>query len=361
MYFYIDESGNTGGASKTSLKSSFGGQRIFTLAAIGAHDEDFLLKRISHLLARHNIKSAELKASTLYKKKPQFIYDVLSVIKSVNAPVFIEAVDKRFMLTANIVNSLVFPDRCFESETRESNFIRNTFAEYLFFTVPDALYNEFLNLCDQPSKEGVNQMIDNLTAELGENLNEVSAALIQSLSMTKGDVEESNDISKFIPIPDTGKHGKLVWMLPNLSSFTNLYARINLYMKGDLSNVQIFHDEQLQFDSIIKAAKIDVEGFPSEKFGFISDSSDYNFSNSANLFFKDSHGLFGIQIADLIAGFVMRFISQRLQNESIDKVVYDAHRMLMTMNREEIGVGMNMVMSAQDANLINRCATTSSP
>ena len=301
------------------------------------------------------INSKELKASTLYKKKPQFITEVFSTIKNEGWPVFVEVVDKKFMLTANIINCLVFPGYCFELETRESNFIRNTFAEYLFLNAPDVLYDEFLYLCAHPSKKGVNQLIDNFIAELSKNLNEVSGALMHSLSMTKDDVGESDDLSVFIPIPDAGKHGKPVWMLPNLSSFTNLYARVNLYMKGKLSDVQIFHDEQLQFDGIIEAAKIDVEGFPSEKFGFVSDSTDYQFNDTANLFFKASHESFGIQIADLIAGFVMRFISQRLKDEPIGTTVYDAHRLLMTMNREEIGVGMNMVMSARDANQINRC------
>lgn len=356
MHFYLDESGNTGGTSKNSLSLSFGGQQIFTLAAIGVQDELRLINKISPLLERHKIKSKEIKASTLYKKKPQFIAEVFSTIKNEGWPVFIEAVDKKFMLAANIVNCLVLPGYCFESETREINFIRNSFAEYLFLNAPEILYEEFLNLCEHPSREGVNHLLDHFIAELGKHGNEVSQALIHSLSMTKDDVKERDDISVFVPIPDTGKHGRQIWMLPNLSSFTNLYARINLYMQGKLSDVQIFHDEQLQFDRIIEAAKMDVEGFPAEKFGFVSDSTNYKFNDTANLFFKASHESFGIQIADVIAGFVMRFISQQLKEEPIETTVYEAHRLLMTLNREEMGVGMNMVMSARDANLINRCA-----
>lgn len=353
MHFFLDESGNTGGTSRNDLQSSFGGQRIFTLAAIGAPNEQSLIDTLSPLLERFNIQSKELKASMLYKKKPQFIAEVFSTIKYQGWPVFIEAVDKKFMLAANIVNCLVLPGYCFESETREINFIRNSFAEYLFLNAPDILYEEFLKLCDYPSREGVNNLIDHFTAELSKHRNEVSVALIHSLSMTRDDVKKRDDISSFIPIPDTGKHGKQVWMLPNLSSFTNLYARINLHMKGKLSDAQIFHDEQLQFDRIIEAAKINVEGFPAEKFGFVSDSTDYKFNDTANLFFKASHESFGIQIADVIAGFVMRFVSQKLKAEPFEKTVLGAHKLLMTMNREEVGAGINMLMSARDANQIN--------
>ena len=355
MQFFLDESGSTGGTSQSSLQTSFGGQRIFALAAIGAQDEKDLLRTVSPLLAQHKINSKELKASNLYKKKPQFIAEVFSTIRNERWPVLVEVVDKKYMLAANIVNCLVFPGFCFESESRESKLMRNIFAEYLFLNAPDFLYQDFLNLCGRPSLEEAIQLINDITSELGRSKNEVSSALMENFSITKDDISKSDDISAFIPIPDAGKHGKQIWMLPNLSSFTNLYARINLYMKGKLSDVQIFHDEQLQFDSIIKAAKIDVEGFPSGKFGFISDYTDYQFNETAKLHFKASHESFGIQIADLIAGFVMRFVSQRLKGEQIGVPLYDALNRLMTMNGQNIGVGMNMVMSARDAKQINRC------
>lgn len=69
MHFFLDESGNTGGTSRNDLQSSFGGQRIFTLAAIGAPNEQSLIDTLLPLLERFNIQSKELKASMLYKKK----------------------------------------------------------------------------------------------------------------------------------------------------------------------------------------------------------------------------------------------------------------------------------------------------
>lgn len=356
MEFYLDESGSTGGISQQSFENTYGGQKIFTLAAIGiATDID---KKIFPLLQRYKIQAKELKASKLYKRKPEFIVEVFKLIKDENWPIFIEAVDKKFMLTANIVNCLVLPGNCFKAETRETNYIRNVFVEYLYAYAPDEVYIHFLKLCTEPSANGLIDLIEEFIGALQNSKNDVSSAIIQSLSMTLDDVKESiigkgEDISEFLPIPDTGKHGKTIWMLPNLSSFTNIYARINLFLKGDLSDVKIFHDEQLQFDDIIAKSKHDLESISPEGFGFISDSSDYKLNMSANLFFKASHDFLGIQFADLIAGYFRLYIEEIRTGEPIDASIRDAHKILMTMNHQEIGVGLNMVMSSTDTNRIN--------
>lgn len=358
MEFYLDESGNTGGISQKSFENTYGGQKIFTLAAIGIGNETELNNKILPLLRHYKIKAKELKASKLYKRKPEFIAELFNLIKDENWPIFIEAVDKKFMLTANIVNSLVLPGNCFKAETRETNYIRNVFAEYLYAYMPDELYIHFLELCTEPSASGLIDLIDEFIGVLQNSKNDVSNAIIHSLNMTRDDVKEnvlgkSDDISDFLPIPDIGKHGKTIWMLPNLSSFTNIYARINLFMKQNLSDVKIFHDEQLQFDDIVKKSKHDLETIPSEKLGFISDSSDYKLDMSADLLFKASHNCVGIQVADLMAGFFRLYIEQIRYDQPMDDSIREAHKILMTMNHQKIGVGLNMVMSSTDTNRIN--------
>lgn len=359
MEFYLDESGNTGGISQKAFLSSYGGQNIFTLAAIGIPDEVEANAKISLLLNQFNINSKELKSSSIYKKKSQFIVDLFTLIKKEGWPVFIEAVDKKFMLTANLINSLIFPGYCFEEETRETNYIRNVFAEYLYTCLPDEIYTSFLHLCETPSPQGLTSLINQFICVMKENQNEVSYAISHSLSMTRDDVENNilgtdDDISAFLPIPDDGKRGKRVWMLPNLSSFTNIYARINLFMNGDLSEVKIYHDEQAQFDQVIEVAKHDVENMPFDGTWFVSDSTNYKFEERADLFFKVSHESIGIQISDILAGFTRLYIEQIRNDQNIDNEIQKAHRILMTMNREELGLGINMVVSTQDFNKICR-------
>ena len=360
MNFYLDESGHNGGVSEKSYATAFDGQRIFTLAAIGLDGvEDKVASGLQKITKKHNVNLTELKASKLYKKKPNFFTDVFSLIKKEGCPIFIEAVDRKYFISTNIVSSLVMPVYSLEKETRETNFIRNVFAEYIFHNVPDNIYSNFLNLCSEPSGKILKEFLNDFIYVLENDKNEVSCALQNSLEMTLNDVNENilddsdSDINAFLPIPDIGKRGKEVWMLPNLSSFTNIYARINLFMEKDLSNVKIFHDEQLQYDDIIEKAKRDVENFSTEKFGFVSESSDYQFTESANLFFRQSHTSIGIQISDLLAGFTMRYIRNILCHESEESTHSEANKILMSMNQENIGVGLNMVLSARDAELIN--------
>ena len=48
---------------------------------------------------------------------------------------------------------------------------------------------------------------------------------------------------RFLPSPDLNRHNKQIWMLPNLSSFTNIYARINLFRRRKLTDVHLVHDQ----------------------------------------------------------------------------------------------------------------------
>lgn len=184
------------------------------------------------------------------------------------------------------MNSLALPAHSFLTETPQTNYVRNIFAEYIFHHAAEHLFDRFLTICEDPSRTELIAVIDKFIAHFTNHETDVSFALVHSLLMTKEDLQKpvtSEDIANFLPGTDISKRGKKILMLPNLSSFTNIYARMNLFMKGDLSGVQIFHDEQLQFDEIIEKAKCDVENFPHSEYGYISSNSDYHFRETANL------------------------------------------------------------------------------
>jgi hypothetical protein len=358
MHFYIDESGNTGGITQKSYASSFDGQRIFSLVALGLISDEDLAEKIQPLIDKYRVKSTEFKASTFYKKRPAFLRELFALIKKEQWPIFIEIVDKKFMLSANIVNSLVLPAHSFLSETPQTNYVRNIFAEYIFYHATEHLFDRFLTICAEPSRTELMAVIDEFIAQFASRETDVSFALVHSLLMTKEDLQKpelaNEDVANFLPGTDISKRGKALLMLPNLSSFINIYARLNLFMKGDLSSMQIFHDEQLQFDEIIEKAKCDVENFPHSEYGYISSNSDYHFRETAKLLFKASHDSLGIQIADAVAGFSRRYFDDVQNERSIHPELKEAQRILMSMNNQRIGVGLNMVTSAHDADKINR-------
>lgn len=89
------------------------------------------------------------------------------------------------------------------------------------------------------------QLNDDQTAEFGLTVEQmVRDAIVEYKEMR---VENSRAHIRFLPSPDLNKHGKNVWMLPNLTSFTNIYARINYFRKRQLDGVRIVHDSSLNW------------------------------------------------------------------------------------------------------------------
>jgi hypothetical protein len=111
----------------------------------------------------------------------------------------------------------------------------------------------------------------------------------------------------FLPLPDTNKRGQLIGVLPYISSFYNLHARLNYLFQRDLSEVSIVHDNQSHFDEILKYYhQSAVESTNKESVTF--DAADFVFLNSSSLEFQDDKGSIGLQVADLFAGLLNKSI-----------------------------------------------------
>ncbi|MCT8767822.1 DUF3800 domain-containing protein, partial [Glaesserella parasuis] len=78
MNIFIDESGNSGDLIKKNMDLNFAGQRIFVLSAL-KFDDNLRLKlenKVRELKEKYKINSNELKSTSLFKKKPEFILDL---------------------------------------------------------------------------------------------------------------------------------------------------------------------------------------------------------------------------------------------------------------------------------------------
>lgn len=75
-----------------------------------------------------------------------------------------------------------------------------------------------------------------------------------------------------------------------------------------MSGVTLFHGEQQQFGDILRQNKMVMEAFTNEDVIPALKTADFEFSASAKLEFMRSHDCIGIQIADVFAGFVARYI-----------------------------------------------------
>jgi hypothetical protein len=349
MDLYIDESGNTGDIASTGEKLDFGGQPVFSLAAIGVKDEPSLAKEFMTLRQRHNVQSSELKLSKVLRRKPKFALDTICLLVESDAPFFIEVVDKKYQLAVSITNNFVWPPYFNTPETQSTVWLNNIFADYIYHHVPDAVHYDFVQCMRQPSNEMVGKYFDVLKAAVIASQTEVAQSIAESIEESKDDFrlmikrEGDQAYRRFLPIPDIGKRNQEVCLLPNFSSFTNIYARMNLYLSGRLKGHRIYHDEQAHFDEIIEAAKEQVEKFDTTAGTFRPPHSNYHFREVASLCFQTSHECIGIQLADIVAGLCMRWYQAHLQKQSNTETLDSAIDRLLCHSDPSKGVGINVV------------------
>ncbi|MGK8194741.1 DUF3800 domain-containing protein [Burkholderia cepacia] len=347
--FYIDESGNTGDLSRTKSNLSFGGQPVFSLAAIGISDETKLTEELNSLRKKYNIQANELKLSKVIKKKPKFALEAIELVVKNVFPFFIEIVDKKYLLAVSITNGFIWPPYFNIEESQQTVWLKNIFADYVYHKIPDEIFFRFVQCMDSPSNEKTNEFFDLLKDCVSTHDHDVAQGITSQVEESKDDFrlmleqEGEKTYKRFLPVPDAGKRDQDVWLLPNFSSFTSIYARINLCLSGNLTGCKIFHDEQAHFDEIIAFAKMQMEGIDMEKFGYKPPFSDYNITQPASLFFKASPESTGIQLADIVAGLAMRWYWDHLENEEASDILDQAMDLLQSHSDRKIGIGINMV------------------
>lgn len=349
MNFYMDESGSTGDIAATDDKLQFGGQPVFSLAAVGIPNEESLTQALNTLRRKHNVKATELKLSKIIKRKPEFALSAIDLLINSDFPFFVEVVDKRYQLAASITNGFIWPPYFNIAESQKTVWLKNIFADYIYYKAPDHVLYEFVQCMREPSNERTDGYFDLLRDSVNGDFHEVAQSISEQVEESKDDfrlmTEQEGDLAylRFLPIPDSGKREQAVWLLPNFSSFTNIYARMNLYLSGELGGCRIFHDEQAQFDEIIAKAKLQVEEADMGSATFKPPHSDYNFEQMTDLIFKTSPESTGIQLADIVAGMSMRWYLAHMQQDTDTEVLDEAMDRLICHSNRNRGVGINVV------------------
>ncbi|CAG2144852.1 DUF3800 domain-containing protein [Cupriavidus plantarum] len=362
--FYLDESGHSGDAVKAGDRFDFKDQPFFVLAAVGLRDEKALSEKLSELRQKYRLPSGELKAKSLVSK-PSFVGDLVTWLCKQELPIFVELVDKKYFIAIHIVNTQVLPPSAGVAESPGVMYFRNQIADFIYAYAPDEVFEGYVNACLAPSADIVRQslqsQIDFATSVMSTTaLPMVSEALrrmcIESLDdLEQMLTEDALAFQRFLPSPDRNKRDKLVWMLPNLTSFTSIYARINKYMKGEIANVRLVHDVQLEYENILRDAK----GLTEElaRSGELPEfpNANYKFSEASSLEFAVSHESVGIQVADLVAGTVMRFCrARKLGDEAQMNDHVRTLGVLLWTTDAETGQGVNQVVPAAEVMEVTR-------
>lgn len=321
LTYYTDESGHSGDlASNTGGNFDFEGQPFFVLAAVGISTLANFEDAIGQLRVKHRIATGELKSKAL-QSKPAFVADLLNMLIAEKCLLFVEVVDKRYFVCIQIVNCILMPPALGFGSDATMTGMRNLMADWLYDCVSEHVLNRFVEACRLPSDHTLMSVLGSLVVlATAETRNEsppgfgrAMQKMVEDTILNYGRMREAGPSAFliFLPVPDDSKSARKIWMLPNLSSLTNLYARINGFHKRRLTGIKLVHDQQLQLDRILERAKATAETVGHDAF---TPHSDYRFTQTADLEFLASDRNLGIQCADVLAGTVMRYFRDMLNN-----------------------------------------------
>ncbi|MFJ5371467.1 DUF3800 domain-containing protein [Pectobacterium versatile] len=324
--YYIDESGNTGDLIVTVGNTNFSSQEYFTLACIGLDTSklsDFF-EYIENLKKKYKIQSKELKFSKirgLFDKKIGFILELTKYIK--DSDFIIEVVDKKYIVSTNIVHCLINPPYFQpEIEPEQAKRIHLEFSQWVYEHVPEEFFIKFTNASRVASEELLIDLFENLlyiAKIIDDPLTSAVCAGIEESLDDFHQFKKMNDLDRdaytyFFPLPDLNKRGEVLAILPYIGSFYNIHARLNFLYDQDLSNVVIVHDDQQHFDDILQyyhesAINNKVDNPSSLEY------TNFNFTNKSHLEFKDDRETIGLQVADVYAGFINKAVFYFMRSE----------------------------------------------
>jgi hypothetical protein len=235
-------------------------------------------------------------------------------------------------------------------------FIRNCLADFLNAEATNDILDTFVHTCLNPSETHLMRSFS-LLEELGRSLLEspgkrdIALGLCRMVEDARSEFlelkEKDSDASlRFLPPPDHNKRSKLVWMLPNLTSFTNIYARLNLYFEQKLQGIHIVHDQQLEIEDILQLGKVAAEAINEQGELPYTPRSNFVFKEIATFAFAQSHEGIGLQMADVVAGAVMRYF--RDDRQALHSDLAGAVEHLIATSDGRTGYGINQVVATAD-------------
>ena len=362
MKLFVDESGNTGETLSKEFKFNFDEQPIYVLAGIlpgpkEAHLDQFFLD----LLTRYKIKASEAKAKQLYERKPRLLNDLIDFLRNNDIPVFIELMDKIYYLNIQITTFFIYPLPPINDSVVAHNMqIASTLSEYLTMEI----YQMFINTCKAYSNESLERFYEELIDHF-DSIDQYHykgyVQLVREAYFESKTLSPEKALRASLPIPDLNPHSRWLHLLPNVSAFTGMIGRVQKHRKiHSIENIQIMHDEQKQFGNIYFESLDIMRGSDSDSFIqniSISQTTSLNLDEKISMKFDESKSNPQIQIADLIAGFTMRFWIDFMNEEESKVDIYLPHFLKLAYYDLPPSAGINFVVPNEDHQKLTFCAS----
>jgi hypothetical protein len=123
---------------------------------------------------------------------------------------------------------------------------------------------------------------------------------------------------------------------------------LNRYHLRKIGRLTLIHDEQRYFAHIMHAGKVSAEGLSKQRVRIELPNADFRFRENATLKFAPSDTTPGVQLADIIAGFTMRYLRDGLAGVRPTQEQDRAFWELMQVAAPRDGTGINYVMTFRD-------------
>lgn len=354
--FYLDESGNSGDVIfREDNNRGISNDPFFALAGVGIPQDENIDGFLNDLKKKHKVQAKDLKVRHVFNK-PKFIQELLEKIVESKYPLFIELMDKRYFVAANIA-SFYFIRHLFIQSPVFANLGRDL-AALIANDLDEIVIAKYSQMCLEPSKQHFIEFARAIYQEFtiainkGVQLKELLSLYLTFLAsdieeIQSGELDERIIEERFIPPQDKNKRGEVIAMLPHVNAFTNLYARINNVVHKDI-DLDIFHDEQLYLDEIIKHWEkiLRTNEFYETLKNNWNKNLDFKFSERFKLQFVQSDVCSGIQVADVVAGFCTKYCKVLQEG---NKELVESHSATVDLIRElsdsGTGQGLNIVGS----------------
>ncbi len=389
LKIYVDESGNTGESLVYKNKSFFGDQPYFCLAGVGLPIKKKIIEiELLALCKKFNINMQELKAKRIIKKKPKFFEDYFDILAELDIPVFIEFMDKTYYVVASMIDSLIFPCNELSPEIRENYQLfqaKRFLINKLHKITSKKSYEMFSTLCLTENQENFNNAINSIATDIIESrdsdLNPTLVLLKQtheSISDIYACEPKKDHLKRFYrPLPDQGTKRNL-YLMPHVSSIMNLVPRFQHYAESIFAkSISIIHDEQSHYDDTLKNTLKEIHKYTKGEKGEIlkkmseailiskkMDGYEQNFNKPNQSFdipkegvvisFQISKEELGIQMADLVAGFMTKTWIYLQKNGKLPDYAIKPYQHIFGMPEQGVSRGCNFVVPDEDYDYISK-------
>ncbi|MGX5067350.1 DUF3800 domain-containing protein [Enterobacter sp. UPMP2076] len=361
MEYFLDESGNTGDLINKKNDMGFANQPLFTHSCVGVPEGK--IRRIEGfvraLKIRHGIdESIELKSQDYYIKNPKLVYELIDFVVDEKFTLVCEVMDKKCNVAVSIVNHFIVPTME-NADSNESLLVRNILVDIISTYAPEICFTTFSELCKDPCEEKLIICIESLKEFFSSDDNPLDGdgdtckmfeKTLKEFEYRKGRFSAEVAIKWFVPIPDLDSNGNVIKLLPNVHSFYNQIARLNKIHRRKLSDIILTHDTSSEFAStfnfcISDIKTINVDAMPKIPY------YDFKVIETPTLIFKDSKDSTCIQIADIIAGFLNRYVHGLLyKGIQMDAIYHETFNRIIKPNRSPDPKGTNFVIPLSKRN-----------